>query len=136
MSGVLPRDAAFVEKQRRYLTKLRTALLAAAHRDEDDEADIKHEGADRPREYEDDAQRLANLEVAGNLVVRDASRLTRVERALKKLEEGTYGLSDLSGKPISRQRLEAVPEATCTFEEEELDEQRSRNASLLHPNYS
>lgn len=112
-------DAAFIEKQRRYLTKLRMVLIAAAQSDEDYEADIKRESADHPREYEDDAQKLANLEVAGNLVVRDISRLTRVERALKKLEDGTYGLSDVSGKPISRQRLEAVPEATCTFEEED-----------------
>jgi DnaK suppressor protein len=56
--------------------------------------------------------------LAGNLVVRDVGRLERVERALRKLEEGTYGLSDLSGKAIARERLEAVPEAICTLDEE------------------
>jgi DnaK suppressor protein len=120
MSGKGPTsDAAFMEKQRRYLVELRTALLAAAQTDEDEEADVKRESADRPREYEDDAQKLADLELEGNLVVRSLERLAVVERALKKLEEGTYGLSDVSGKPIPRERLEAVPEAICTLEEED-----------------
>jgi DnaK suppressor protein len=46
-------------------------------------------------------------------------RLERVNRALKKIEEGTYGLSDRSGKPIPRERLEAVPEALYTLSEEQ-----------------
>jgi RNA polymerase-binding transcription factor len=112
-------DAVFIEQQRRYLLKLRAVLTAAARNEEDEEADIKRESADRPREYEDDAQKLANLELAGNLVVRDIGRLDRVDRALRKLEEGTYGLSDLSGKAIARERLEAVPEAICTLDEED-----------------
>jgi len=111
-------DAVFIEQQRRYLVKLRAVLRAAARNQEDEEADIKRESADHPREYEDDAQKLANLELAGNLVVRDIGRLDRVERALRKVEEGTYGLSDLSGKAIARERLEAIPEAICTLDEE------------------
>jgi DnaK suppressor protein len=111
-------DASFLAKQRAYLVQLRTELLAAAQADEDDEADIKSESAAGPREYEDDAQRLANLELDGNLVVHHLERLPRVERALTKLEQGTYGLSDVSGEPIPRERLEAIPEAICTLEEE------------------
>jgi hypothetical protein len=47
---------------------------------------IKRERLDRPQEYEDDAQKLTNLELAGNLVVRIRKRLAIVERAPKKLE--------------------------------------------------
>ena len=74
------------------------------------------------REYEDDAQRLDMLEREGNLVVRDVGRLERVDRALKKIEDGTYGLSDQSGQPIPRERLEAVPESIYTFAEEKARE--------------
>jgi DnaK suppressor protein len=116
-------DVPFIEKQRQYLTKLRAALLAAAQADEADEANIKSE-SDGPREYEDDAQRLAMLEVDGNLVVRDIERLARVDRALRKIEEGSYGLSDVSGQIIRRERLEAVPEAIFTLAEEEAQEQK------------
>lgn len=83
-----------------------------------EEAGIKRERLDRPQEDEDDAQKLTNLELGGNLVVRIRKRLAIVERALKKLEGGTYGLSDVSGRSIPRERLEAIPEAICTLEEE------------------
>ncbi len=71
---------------------------------------------------EDDAQRLDALERDGNLIVRNVTRLERIDRALKKIEEGTYGFSDLSGTPIPRARLEAVPEAVYTLSEEGLRE--------------
>ena len=117
-----PLDPAFVEQQRRTLTKLRATLLTAAHDDEADEAEIKDESAGGAREYEDDAQKLATLELDGNLVVRDIARLERVDRALKKIEEGTYGASDLSGQLIPRERLEAIPESIYTLAEEEARE--------------
>ena len=37
-------------------------------------------------------------------------RLKRVVRALEKIEEGTYGLCDITANPIARSRLEQVPE--------------------------
>jgi DnaK suppressor protein len=116
-------DAAFVEKQRQRLSKVRTELLTAASDDEADEQNVRGESsASGSREYEDDAQRLDMLEREGNLVVRDVGRLERVDRALKKIEEGTYGLSDQSGQQIPRERLEAVPESIYTFAEEKARE--------------
>ena len=119
-------DEAFLNKQRHYLTQLRAALLAAAQDDEADEANIRSEMGSGPQEPEDDAQKLAMLELDGNRVVRDVERLGRVDRALKKIEEGTYGISDASGEPIPRERLEAVPEAICTLDEEREFEKRRR----------
>jgi DnaK suppressor protein len=85
---------------------------------------VNQEAAGNPREYGDDGQKLAALELAGNLVVRDVARLARVNRALAKIADGTYGLSDVSGSQIPRERLEAVPDAVCTFEEESAYEQQ------------
>jgi DnaK suppressor protein len=45
-------------------------------------------------------------------------RSNAIERALAKIDDGTYGLSDVSGKPIPMDRLRAVPEALCTLAEE------------------
>jgi DnaK suppressor protein len=98
--------------------KLREALLSAVKDAEANEAALKDEGAGGPREYEDDAQKLATLEMEGSLVVRDVERLKWVDRALQKIEEGTYGLSDLSGELIPRERLEAAPESIYTLDEE------------------
>ena len=115
-------DAAFVDKQRQYLLRLRASLVAAADATESDEAEVRGDRTDGAMEFEDDAQELDALERDGNLVVRDVERLERVDRALKKIEEGTYGLSDRSGEPIPRERLEAVPEALYTLSEEKVRE--------------
>jgi RNA polymerase-binding transcription factor DksA len=48
--------------------------------------------------------------------------LTRIERAFEKIEDGTYGLSDRSGEPIPVERLEAIPYATLTVDEEAVEE--------------
>jgi len=111
-------DATFIDKQREYLLRLRASLRTAARSSESDESDVRDDAADEALESEDDAQKLAALELDGNLVVRDLERLERVDRALQKIAEGTYGVSDLSGAPIPRERLEAVPEAVYTLAEE------------------
>jgi RNA polymerase-binding transcription factor len=111
-------DATFLDKQRERLLRLRADLVEAAQTAESDEAAVHDENDGGPVEFEDDAQRLDTLERDGNLVVRDIDRLQRVDRALEKTREGTYGFSDISGKPIPRERLEAVPEALYTLDEE------------------
>ena len=89
---------------------------------ESEESDVKNESSLQAREYEDDAQKLDMLEKEGNLVSRDLARLARVERALKKIDEGTYGYSDLSGQRIPDDRLEAMPDATTTLAEQKARE--------------
>jgi DnaK suppressor protein len=120
-----PLDTAFIEKQRHHLNRLRDTLTTAARDDERDETNVKTESANSgSREYEDDAQRLQMLELEGNLVVRDVARLQQVNRALEKIKEGTYGLSDISGEPIPRERLVAIPETIFTLAEEQAREKK------------
>ena len=57
---------------------------------------------------------------------RHLQRLRRIERALAKIDEGTYGLSDESGDPIPKARLEASPEALLTIAEEEARERQQQ----------
>ena len=45
--------------------------------------------------------------------------LAKVNRALVKIDEGTYGLSDVDGTPIPEARLEALPYAATTVEQED-----------------
>ena len=67
-------------------------------------------------EYE--AQRIYNREddiVSDEL---DAQQLQQVKKALARIDAGTYGVSEVSGKPIPLARLEAVPSATTLVNEE------------------
>ena len=50
------------------------------------------------------------------------NRLEAIERALARLDNGTYGRSVRSGKPIPDERLEADPAAELTIEEARADE--------------
>jgi DnaK suppressor protein len=45
------------------------------------------------------------------------NRLEVIERALRRLDDGTYGKSVRSGQPIPDERLEADPAAELTIEE-------------------
>ena len=67
---------------------------------------------------DDEAQRLYDREdeiVSNDL---DTQQLEQVNKALARIEAGTYGLSEVSGKPIPLARLEAVPSATTLPNEE------------------
>jgi DnaK suppressor protein len=122
-------DAAFVERRRRQLLKLRDELRTSANAAEAEENIVEGESNLQAREYEDDAQKLDTLEKEGNVVARGVERLARVERALSKIDEGTYGFSDVSGHRIPDDRLEAVPDAISTVAEQEaseLTEQQTR----------
>ena len=47
----------------------------------------------------------------------DAQQLDQVKKALARIDAGTYGHSEVSGKPIPLERLEAVPSATTLTNE-------------------
>ena len=49
-------------------------------------------------------------------------RIEEIERALRKIENGTYGLSEHSGKPIPEDRLDLVPYAR--YRVDEVDDER------------
>ena len=56
--------------------------------------------------------RLTDIGVGRNLETAEG----RVERALAKLDDGTYGICDSCGDPIAERRLEAFPESVLCVE--------------------
>lgn len=61
---------------------------------------------------EEEATETLELEKRLALENRLKGLMDEVDRALKKLDEGTYGLCDMCGKTIDPLRLEALPQAT------------------------
>jgi len=111
-------EQSFIDAQRKRLEALRAELIAAAAGKAGEETTLGAASAAEAREYEDAAQKLTILELDSNLVAHGQQRLALVERALRKIEDGTYGQSDLSGDAIPRERLEAIPEAIYTVSEQ------------------
>lgn len=66
----------------------------------------------------DEAQVVADLDPVFAGEGLDRETLARIERALERVEEGTYGVSEVSGQPIPLERLEAVPYATTLVDEQ------------------
>lgn len=111
-------DGAYVEAQRRRLTKLREDLRKTSNTGELEERNVEAESHLQARENEDDAQKLDMLEKEGILVRHATAQLALIERALSKIQEGTYGISDVSGRRIPKERLDATPEAINTLAEQ------------------
>ena len=114
---------AFLEQQRKRLSAMRDQLLSTVSAKT---ARLRAPKAEEAKEIEDDAQDMAQSEVDETIDAVEEQRLRAIERALAKIDEGTYGLSDLSGDPIPKTRLEAMPEAVLTIQEEEARERRQR----------
>ena len=73
--------------------------------------------SNRPGDYGDAALPLSQ-EGEDEVLADDLrDRLDHIDRALARLDAGTYGRSVLSGQPIPDDRLEADPAAELTIEE-------------------
>ncbi len=51
------------------------------------------------------------------VAVQQREKLDEIEAALKRMEDGTYGVSEGTGEPIPYERLRAVPWAETTIDE-------------------
>jgi len=62
------------------------------------------------------------------LRARDRQRklIAKIDAALQRLEEGTYGYCEETGEPISLKRLDARPIATLSIEAQERHERREK----------
>ncbi len=121
-------DQEFVQHQRQRLEELREELRRLRGGLEKDQRDrAEDEGDMTENDSGDMSQSLFTREMDATVEQQVERRLEHVERALQKIKEGTYGFSDDSGDPIPRGRLEAVPEATRTVEEQERSRETYRH---------
>lgn len=119
-------DQQFLERQRERLVGLRDELVRIREGMAADEKDLGESEGDTTQDSGDLSQDMFTREMDASIGEQAERRLGEVDRALQKIEEGTYGLSDESGEPIPRGRLEAVPEAARTVEEQQRFEQERR----------
>lgn len=101
-----------LDKFRGLLDGLRSDLraqLSGLGADPDEES---LEGGDFDFGFADSAQSTAERGKVLVLIDRLRSQLREVERALGKMDKGTYGLCERCGQPIGPERLEALPYST------------------------
>lgn len=107
---------------RRKLLNWRTELLEGSR---DTVAGMK----DQTRNIPDVADR-ASEETDRSLELRTRDRqrklVSKIDSALRRIEEGEYGYCDMTGEPISLKRLDARPIATMSLEAQERHERREK----------
>jgi len=85
-----------------------------------------------PQEFEETNIDFTETQQEQSIEVNEQALLTLVQAALKRIEDGTYGKSVVSGKPIPEKRLEVLPWADRTVEEEEQVEERNLSREELY----
>ena len=84
---------------------------------------------DENQNHPDFADRASSeTDRAIELRARDRQRklISKIDEALSRIEDGTYGYCEETGEPISIKRLEARPIATLSIEAQERHERRER----------
>lgn len=116
----------FVEQQKQRLLERKAELEGMVRHTEDVELERAEEEGDTQGDSGDQSQNLFEREVDATLEQQFGQEIKDIERALEKIEEGTYGVSDESGEQIPKGRLEAMPQAVYTVEEQQRREKVRR----------
>jgi DnaK suppressor protein len=119
-------DEKFIEQQKDRLLDRKAELERMQREAQEVSRERSQEYQDTQPDSGDESQYLFEREVDATLGQQFGQELKDVNRALEKIEEGTYGLSDRSGEPIAKGRLEAIPEALYTIEEQQRREGERR----------
>lgn len=85
-----------------------------------DKTDFEAEFPDYGDKPEENATEVSDFQDNLSIERKLEEALRRVRRALKAIEKGTYGTCSRCGKPISPQRLAAMPSVTRCVEHSEL----------------
>ena len=119
-------DKEFIEQQRDRLLDRKEELESMQRDAQEVSRERSQEYQDAQADSGDESQYLFEREVDATLGQQFGQELKDVSRALEKIEEGTYGLSDGSGEQIPKGRLKAIPEALYTIEEQQRREGERR----------
>jgi DnaK suppressor protein len=110
---------AFTKAQKEKLLQLRDAMVDSMAGVAQDTLRSRAEGSEASAfgmHQADAGSDAYDRDFALSLLSQEQDALYEIDQALKRIELGTYGICEMSGKPIPRARLEAIPFARFTVE--------------------
>lgn len=122
-------DKKELEHYKKLLMKLKESLLHdIKNMAKDSSAEESEQGdvSGHVLHMADVATDMYDKEFSLGLASKDRELLSKIEAALKRIEDGTYGSCLETGKPITKARLEAIPYAEYCLEYQEQLEQKRR----------
>jgi DnaK suppressor protein len=109
----------FTRKQKEKLLQLRDAMVDSMAGVAQDTLRSRAEGSEASAfgmHQADAGSDAYDRDFALSLLSQEQDALYEIDQALKRIEMGTYGVCEMSGKPIPRARLEAIPFARFTVQ--------------------
>src|SRR3954463_453403 len=109
----------FVRGQKEKLLQLRGAMVDSMAGVAKDNLRSRAEGSEASAfgmHQADAGSDAYDRDFALSLLSQEQDALYEIDQALKRIELGTYGIGEMSGKPIMHARLEAIPFARLTVE--------------------
>src|SRR6266478_3243324 len=125
----------FTRKQKEKLLQLRDAMVDSMAGVAQKKPPSRAEGSGSPAfgmHQADGGSDAYDRDFALSLLSQEQDALYEIDEALKRVEIGTYGKCEMSGKPIPRARLEAIPFARFTVECQSQLEKQSK-ATRMRP---
>lgn len=121
----------FVRKQKDKLLQLRDAMVDSMAGVAQDTLRSRAEGSEASAfgmHQADAGSDAYDRDFALSLLSQEQDALYEIDQALKRIELGTYGTCEMSGKPIPHARLEAIPFARFTVEcQSQLEKQNKQS---------
>ncbi|PYL08738.1 MAG: molecular chaperone DnaK [Verrucomicrobia bacterium] len=123
----------FIRKQKQKLLQLRDAMVDSMAGVAQGTLRSRAEGSEASAfgmHQADAGSDAYDRDFALSLLSQEQDALYEIDEALKRIELGTYGKCEMSGKPIPHARLEAIPFARFTVECQSQLEKQSRAARV------
>jgi RNA polymerase-binding transcription factor DksA len=123
----------FVRKQKDKLLQLRDAMVDSMAGVAQDTLRSRAEGSEASAfgmHQADAGSDAYDRDFALSLLSQEQDALYEIDQALKRIEVGTYGVCEMSGKPIPHARLEAIPFARFTVECQSQLEKQSKQSRV------
>lgn len=121
----------FTHGQREKLLMLRDAMVDSMAGVAQDTLRSRAEGSEASAfgmHQADAGSDAYDRDFALSLLSQEQDALYEIDQALKRIELGTYGVCEMSGKPIPHARLEAIPFARFTVEcQSQLEKQNKQS---------
>lgn len=125
----------WVIQQREKIYQLRDGILESMHGVAKDTLRARAEGSEASAfgmHQADAGSDAYDRDFALSLLSQEQDALYEIEEALKRIELGTYGICEMSGKPIGIPRLEALPFARYTVEcQSEVERQKKLHKARM-----
>ncbi|MBV8586457.1 MAG: TraR/DksA C4-type zinc finger protein [Verrucomicrobia bacterium] len=126
----------FLKRQKLKLLQLRDTLLDSMMGVSRDTLRARAEGSEASAfgmHQADAGSDAYDRDFALSLLSQEQDALYEIEEALKRIDAGTYGICEMSGKAIPHARLEAIPFARFTVECQAQIEKQTKATRIRQP---